>query len=180
MKEIKIEKEIEELKPKYDGRQSFYKKAFVIKLNYKNCNIYILKSYYSIVAVVTESDGVKWAYINKDIDKDLLYSSTTIRHIKEFLRQYYKDEYYSKKDLIKYESVVDYVEILESDDISLSVCDYRNIANATTPEQKKWFKNMFENYKEKIERFSNGDIYLLTSWKHGVSNHYYIKLENRA
>ena len=180
MKQLNIKKERFELQARYDSRQSFYKKAFITELKYNNSVVYVLESYETIVAVITESNNVKWAYVNKKVDKDLLYSNTTLRHIKEFFKQYYKNQDYTKKDLIKYESVVDYVEILESDEITLSMCDYYNIANATSPEQKKWFKNAFTNYREKVERFGNGDVYLLTSYKYGFSNHYYINLERRV
>lgn len=180
MKQIDIKKENYELTTKYDKRQSFYRKANYTKLEYKNCCVYVLKSYESIVAVITKSNNGEWAYINKKVDNDLLYSNTTLRHIKEFFKQFYKNQNYTKKDLMKYESVVDYVEILESDEISLSMCDYYNITNATSPEQKKWFKNVFTNYREKNERFGNGDIYLLTSYKYGFSNHYFINIEKRV
>lgn len=180
MKQINIKKESYELFPRYDSRQSFYRKAYVTELQYNDCVVYVLKSYDTIVAVVTDNKETKWAYVNQKISKDLLYSNTTLRHIKEFFKQYYKYKDYKKSDLMKYESIVDYVEILESDDISLSMCGYGNIANATSPQQKKWFKNAFENYREKVERFCNGDTYLITSYKYGFSNHYYINLESRV
>lgn len=65
--------EIYELKPVYDARKSFYNKAIVVI----NDNRKKLLSYQTLVAVI--EDGK--AKINGT------YSQTTLRHIKEFLKQ---------------------------------------------------------------------------------------------
>ena len=41
--------------------------------------------------------------LNNNIDQSLLFSSTTLRHIKEFLKQFYynSDKNITKKDLLK-------------------------------------------------------------------------------
>lgn len=64
----------EELKPIYDRRKSFYKKAFIIR---NADNSIDLLSYATIVATI--KDGK--LHING------FYSNTTLRHIKEFIEQ---------------------------------------------------------------------------------------------
>ncbi len=64
----------EELKPIYDRRKSFYKKAFIIR---NADNSIDLLSYATIVATI--KDGK--LHING------FYSNTTLRHIKEFVEQ---------------------------------------------------------------------------------------------
>lgn len=61
------------LEPRYDARQSFYKKALVIETKKR---IY-LKSYSTIVACIEDN----MAFV------DGWYSQTTTRHIKDFLKQ---------------------------------------------------------------------------------------------
>ena len=68
-----------ELKPIYDKRNNFYKKAYVVFNN--NNNIYFLSSYNTFVAYINEDGEV---FIT-DNDKHLTH--TTLRHIKEFLKQ---------------------------------------------------------------------------------------------
>ena len=175
MQKITINKNIVELEPQYDSRQSFYKKAHVIILSYKDSKVYLLKSYESLVAIITEnSDGTKWWYTNQYISIDLLTSQTTLRHIKEFLKQFYKNKDYKKADILKNASYNTYIELLDNEEeISISLCTYSNITNATSAENKRFFKNTFKGYKEKIQRFGE-DVYLLTSSIYGVSNHYYL------
>ena len=66
--------EKEELKPIYDRRKSFYKKAFIVR---NADNSIDLLSYATIVATI--KDGK--LHING------FYSNTTLRHIKEFVEQ---------------------------------------------------------------------------------------------
>lgn len=66
--------EKEELKPIYDRRKSFYKKAFIVR---NADNSIDLLSYATIVATI--KDGK--LHING------FYSNTTLRHIKEFIEQ---------------------------------------------------------------------------------------------
>jgi phosphohistidine swiveling domain-containing protein len=63
-----------ELKPQFENKESFYKKAFVIS----NENGLYLRSYNTIVAKINGGVAVVFG----------LYSATTTRHIKEFLRQH--------------------------------------------------------------------------------------------
>lgn len=69
-----------ELIPKYDKAKSFYKKAIVTEhKNIENQNIISLYSYNTLVC-----------YIIKDINNCVvkgIFSDTTLRHIKEFLKQ---------------------------------------------------------------------------------------------
>lgn len=65
----------EELKPIYDRRKSFYKKAYI----YKNSDGTIdLVSYSTTVATIDRKGNL---HING------FYSATTLRHIKEFVEQ---------------------------------------------------------------------------------------------
>lgn len=81
-----------ELKPNYDTRASFYGKANVIEFE---DGTLLLKSYNTIVAIISSNH----AFI------DGTYSATTLRHIKEFLKQnYFKAE---NKDQIISDYLVD-------------------------------------------------------------------------
>lgn len=62
------------LNPNYDSRKSFYGKAEVIT----DGNTIKLKSYNTIVAKIENNQPIVFD----------TYSNTTLRHIKEFLRQY--------------------------------------------------------------------------------------------
>lgn len=66
-----------ELTPRYDTRQSFYRKAYVEETNE---NEKILYSYCVPVAMIEDNK----LFIN---DNERWYSQTTLRHIKEFARQ---------------------------------------------------------------------------------------------
>lgn len=81
------------LYPRYDARKSFYNKALVIESE-KN---YILLSYDSVVCRI--SKNTKKITLNKSIDDELLYSLTTCRHIKEFIKQFSDAEYNTLKEL---------------------------------------------------------------------------------
>jgi len=76
-----------ELLPVFENVKSYYKKAEVKKYYNKNNIIvkYELLSYNTIVLIYKESK-IK---LNKNIKKELLTSQTTLRHIKEFIKQYY-------------------------------------------------------------------------------------------
>lgn len=76
-----------ELIPVYENVKSYYNKAEV-KRYYNKYNIiikYELLSYNTIVLTYKDSK-IK---LNKKIDINLLMSKTTLRHIKEFIKQYY-------------------------------------------------------------------------------------------
>jgi hypothetical protein len=68
-----------ELKPIYDSRNSFYKKAFV----YEYGNEKVLKSYGTTVAIVRGTGSDRRAELTSYFD----FSATTLRHVKEFLKQ---------------------------------------------------------------------------------------------
>lgn len=80
-----------ELPVVYDARASFYGKAQVIIDGDKK----ILKSYESLVCMVENGQ----VFFNKDIES--LTSQTTLRHIKDFLKQNGFNEYEAKKDILK-------------------------------------------------------------------------------
>lgn len=65
--------EVYELKPVYDTRKSFYNKAIVIV----DANRKKLMSYRTLVAAIEDGKA----------KIDGTYSRTTLRHIKEFLKQ---------------------------------------------------------------------------------------------
>lgn len=77
-----------ELQPLYDSHQSFYGKAFVERYAASGGTRLVLKSYGTIVAVVTPvgmTDGDTEVYC---VEIALRYlSATTLRHVKEFLAQ---------------------------------------------------------------------------------------------
>lgn len=83
------------LVPIYDTRKSFYDKAYIIRIG----NIIHLYSYNTLVLEV----GQDYYKLNKSIDEKLLFSNTTLRHLKETLKQfYYKyDKTLTKKEIIK-------------------------------------------------------------------------------
>lgn len=63
-----------ELRTIHDGRKSFYKKAYVIE----NDGVVSLRSYQTIVCEIIEGKPQVYG----------TYSNTTLRHIKEFLKQH--------------------------------------------------------------------------------------------
>jgi len=69
---------IYDLRTEYDARQSFYGKAQVIVEGNKK----FLRSYSTIVAEITELGNGEY-----DVKVHGTYSDTTLRHIKEFLKQ---------------------------------------------------------------------------------------------
>lgn len=79
---------------KYDSRKSFYDKALIED---HGEGVKVLKSYNTKVCTI---NGDKFA-LNGAIERDLLFSNTTLRHIKEFLRQELGLENLTKKDLEK-------------------------------------------------------------------------------
>ena len=70
--------QIYDLRASYDARQSFYGKAQVITEGKKK----FLRSYSTVVAEITELKNGEY-----DVKVYGTYSDTTLRHIKEFLKQ---------------------------------------------------------------------------------------------
>lgn len=83
-----------ELTARFDSRASFYRKAIVKLFNHNGKECYKLYSYGTLVMVI-ENDK---SYRMKDDD---LYSYTTMRHCREFVRQFAGIEGLTKKDLLK-------------------------------------------------------------------------------
>lgn len=77
-----------ELQPLYDGRKSFYGKAFVERWGTENGTQLVLRSYDTVVAKVTPITpiGTYPAIYDVAVNMDAL-SATTLRHVKEFLAQ---------------------------------------------------------------------------------------------
>lgn len=85
----------EYLIPLYDNRKSFYNKAYIVRVG----NLIRLYSYNTLVLEV----GQGYYKLNKSINDKLLFSNTTLRHIKETLKQFYyrDDRILTKKEIIK-------------------------------------------------------------------------------
>ena len=106
-----IRVEIEYLKPLYDHAKSFYKKAIIRKyIDNRNIIIkYELISYNTIMLIWDYNSLDKEITFNKNLYN---YSVTTLRHLKEFIKQYnhlfimndrlYKKESITKKDILYY------------------------------------------------------------------------------
>ena len=95
------------LYPEYDNAKSFYGKA-TIKKYYNDSNRLQKIELYSYNTLVLTIANSKYN-LNYNIDKKLLFSNTTLRHIKECLKQYFwihtneeLSKTYNKKDIIKY------------------------------------------------------------------------------
>ena len=101
----KIEKE---LKAIYDPAKSFYKKASII--NYYNKHNTInkteLKSYNTIICYLKDS---KIHFNYNDINNKKIYSMTTLRHIKEFIKQKY---YYLE---LNYKNIINKEKLTKKD-----------------------------------------------------------------
>lgn len=84
----------EELYPIYDNAKSFYRKAFIEKYNDK----IKLYSYNTHVVTIYLTESGRYYSLNSDVPEELLFSHTTLRHIKEFLHQFMSalDVQYSK------------------------------------------------------------------------------------
>lgn len=99
---MKIKKN--ELIPIYENVKSYYKKAEVKKYYNKDniINKYELISYNTSILYLKNSK----IYFNyKNINNKKIYTNTTLRHIKEFIKQYYYylELYY--KDIINKEKL---------------------------------------------------------------------------
>lgn len=75
------------LYPVYDNAKSFYNKAEFKRFYTNDFNVALLYSYNTLVCgIITENEKIKYI-LNTDISSDLLFSNTTLRHLKEFLIQ---------------------------------------------------------------------------------------------
>ena len=85
----------EYLIPIYDTRKSFYNKAYIVRIG----DLIRLYSYNTLVLEV----GQGYYKLNKSINEKLLFSNTTLRHIKETLKQFYYKENrtLTKKEIMK-------------------------------------------------------------------------------
>ena len=104
-----------ELSPVFDSHKSFYGKARVHACHYPDTGeaFYWLISYGTVVAIVhTFADGGKRARVTG------VYSATTLRHIREFLRQQGFDpgtksdivrDFYHREVCIESDGVVTYL-----------------------------------------------------------------------
>lgn len=181
MQKLKISKR--EMTPIYDSRASFYGKAKIIDIyNEDNSEKVgaLLLSYNSLVAGVTYGVDCDF-YLNERIRADLLYSQTTLRHIKEFYKQEYKrvDEL-TKADLQKKAIIkpFDYLKIEErgKEEASRSIADQKQLDLTISPDTTQFFKNTFENYREKQNKNREG-VEVLTSSKYGVANYYFYNIK---
>lgn len=112
-----------ELRPIYDTAQSFYKKAYYTKEENTTSIVYRIYSYNTLVAILEIGKNIEKIYNNKTVrlyldnnkeeEKDF-YSKTTLRHIKELIKQKtdiirhdtdYAVPYYDKKNILHLYSV---------------------------------------------------------------------------
>lgn len=90
------------LKPIYNTQKDYYKKAEVKTLNN---NIKLLYSYNTLVCIIYDNKYI----LNDNISYNLLFSNTTLKHLKDFLLQnisilrlsHFIDSKITKKDIIK-------------------------------------------------------------------------------
>lgn len=90
------------LKPIYNTQKDYYKKAEVKTLNN---NIKLLYSYNTLVCIIYDNKYI----LNDNINYKLLFSNTTLKHLKDFLLQninilrlsHFIDSKITKKDIIK-------------------------------------------------------------------------------
>ena len=90
------------LKPIYNTQKDYYKKAEVKTLNN---NIKLLYSYNTLVCIIYNNKYI----LNDTINYNLLFSNTTLKHLKDFLLQninilrlsHFIDNKITKKDIIK-------------------------------------------------------------------------------
>lgn len=77
-----------ELKTIYDNAKSFYNKASVKRYYNKNELVYKIEliSYKTSILYIQNN---KLYFNYKNINNKNIYSMTTLRHIKEFIKQYY-------------------------------------------------------------------------------------------
>ena len=91
------------LVPEYDKRKSFYGKART-KIYFGINNILEKIELYSYNTLVLTLENNEYN-LNYNIDSRLLFSNTTLRHIKEFLKQFsyiHNFNINNKQDIIKY------------------------------------------------------------------------------
>ncbi len=90
------------LQPIYNTQKDYYKKAEVKTLNN---NIKLLYSYNTLVCIIFDNKYI----LNDNISYNLLFSNTTLKHLKDFLLQninilrlsHFIDNKITKKDIIK-------------------------------------------------------------------------------
>lgn len=95
-----------ELHPEYTKQKSFYNKAHMVKY-YNKYNVLLKVELYSYDTLVcTIKNGVYT--LNNDVKYSLLFSNTTLKHLKDFLKQYHytiKWNIQTKKDILKYNNI---------------------------------------------------------------------------
>ena len=99
LKEVK-----KELFPIYEEVKSYYKKAYIKKYYNKDDIIkkYELISYNTSILYIKDN---KLYFNYKNINNKKIYSQTTLRHIKEFLKQYYYILELNYKNIIDKEKI---------------------------------------------------------------------------
>lgn len=84
------------LNPQYDKAKSFYNKAEVVDYG----EVKYLYSYNTLVCTL-RNDKLE---LNYNIEESLLFGRTTLRHIKEFLKQHFEngERFKTKKEVIEF------------------------------------------------------------------------------
>lgn len=163
------------LKAIFDTRKSFYNKAEIETIETKNNNkIILLYSYNSLVLAITQTAETKYIYLNDKIKKELLTSQTTLRHIKEVLKQFYNNKEYTKAEILKTAIIkdFDFIEIREetNEQEQIEISSYYNYNLATSTETMKFFKSLGTRQTQRQDK--NGK-YLFTSRNGQQANFYF-------
>lgn len=98
-----------ELQPKFDSRKSFYGRAIVeISGGWgQNVTLYSYNTPVAMIGYATDDNGNEEFVCYLTIDWD--HSATTLRHVKEFLRQYGFGAWTAKEIRSEWEQVDDYL-----------------------------------------------------------------------
>ena len=128
-----------ELKPIYNNQVSFYKKTYFTIEEYQKSNVhnekinvtaYRLYSYNTLVCEIFKSENthvnlIEFAYV---LNHYSFYSVTTLRHLKEFIKQIIpwnnqltyklKKEGYTKSNIEKYQDISFYNVIKSKEDFT--------------------------------------------------------------
>lgn len=166
------------LLPVYDSAKSFYNKAKIKTIEQDGQKIILLYSYNSIIASV--SSPCKSVLLNKYIIDKNLMTATTLRHLKEFLRQFYENKSYTKKQILKefYQIYFDFLLVHETNNsTTVTIADRDHLDRATSPDTKKWFKKMFKGHSEKTYTDKTG-THIRASFGDSWAKHDYYFLKN--
>lgn len=95
------------LQPVFSNQKSFYKKAYVLdEAKYNDHLVFVknkLYSYDTLICIVEEVKNFKTMtsekelFVNKNED---VYTQTTLKHVKEFVKQFYDENIETNKKML--------------------------------------------------------------------------------